>query len=483
MITNRIYEWARTQPDKTALIHNDHPCSYAVFARAIEVTKTFFLAQSLPARRTAIVHIGNLADAWIVVLSLRSIGLTTICVGSLETARALNIKDVACIVMTEADKAKRTLREQTFAETRTIVVPKAIYANIHTGDIPRPSNDIQPFAGHILYTSGTTGSYKKVLKDGATEDRRNSRRVEIEGLGRDTVSFVADFALWTSLAFTVSSAVWHAGGCIVSNKSSDALLRHSRLGITRAHLVPEMLKSLLEVRDGSANSAGDFDLRISGGFLPLDLAERARNRLTKNVEVVYGATEYATKLRSLFVTGDDLNWLSPDVERTFEIVDEQGDECPTGTEGVLRVLLHETDPGSYLDDDEATRMFFREGYFYPGDMAIRRANGRIRILGRIADVLNVQGRKLAIGPVEQKVQHFLGVSAVCLFSTLNGESKEELVVAIEASSAPTKSQLDYVARQFEAFERVRFEVLEEFPRTEGGMQKVKRPELRRLIAG
>ena len=42
MVTNRIYEWARTQPAKTAMIHNDHPCSYAVFARAIEVTKTYF---------------------------------------------------------------------------------------------------------------------------------------------------------------------------------------------------------------------------------------------------------------------------------------------------------------------------------------------------------------------------------------------------------------------------------------------------------
>jgi hypothetical protein len=71
----------------------------------------------------------------------------------------------------------------------------------------------------------------------------------------------------------------------------------------------------------------------------------------------------------------------------------------------------------------------------------------------------------------------------CLFSMLNGESKEELVVAIEARKAPSKSQLEHIAHQFRAFERVRFEILEEFPRTEGGMQKIKRPDLRRLVVG
>ena len=128
MITNRIYEWARTQPTKTAMIHNDHPCSYAVFARAIEVTKKFFKDQDLPAGRTAIVRISNLADAWIVILGLRSIGLDTICVNSLATAKALNIKDVACIVMTEADKAAHKLEEQTWVGVPVIVVPRAIYA-------------------------------------------------------------------------------------------------------------------------------------------------------------------------------------------------------------------------------------------------------------------------------------------------------------------------------------------------------------------
>ena len=111
MITNRIYEWARTQPAKTAIIHHERLYSYAVFARAIEATKTFFENRTLPAGRTAIVCVNNLADAWIVVLGLRSLGLNTICVNSLTVAKVLSVRDVACVVLTEAEKAAHKLEQ------------------------------------------------------------------------------------------------------------------------------------------------------------------------------------------------------------------------------------------------------------------------------------------------------------------------------------------------------------------------------------
>jgi acyl-coenzyme A synthetase/AMP-(fatty) acid ligase len=244
-----------------------------------------------------------------------------------------------------------------------------------------------------------------------------------------------------------------------------------------------MLHSLLQLRDVSADPVGEFVLLVGGGFVPLDLAKRAVNLLTKDVTIYYGGTEHSSTMRSSFRTSDDIHWLWPDVGSVFEIVDESGNECSINKEGELRVRLRDIDPTSYLDDDETSRKCFRDGYFYPGDMAVRRADGRIRTLGRVADVLNLQGQKVAVAPVEQKIQNFLRVGAVCLFSFLNDDGKEELVVAIESTKAPPKSELDKVSREFRSFERVRFEVLQEFPRTEAGMQKIKRMELRKLIAG
>jgi acyl-coenzyme A synthetase/AMP-(fatty) acid ligase len=483
MITNRIYEWARAHPAKTAVIHNDHRCSYAVFAWAIEVTTTFFKDQGLPAGRTAIVRVSNLADAWIVVLGLRSIGLNTICVNSLATARALNIRDVACLVVAEADSAAFGYEEQTWIKAPVVVVPKVLYTNIHTGDIPLPFNSGRPFGGHILYTSGTTGFYKKVLRDGATEDKRNAYQARSEGFTSSTVHFVDNFGPWTAAGFYWPSSVWEVGGCVAFCQSTEIRLRSFRHEITSANSVPQMLRALLDLPNVSSDFVRQFNLVVGGGFLPLELAKEAVNRLTKNLFVMYGATEHSSKMRSRFKTDEDLLWLSPDADGTFEIVDQDGSGCRVGEEGELRVCLRDIDATSYLDDEEATRKFFRGSYFYPGDMAVRRADGRIRVLGRVADVLNLQGQKIAVAPVEQKIQTFLGVSAACLFSFLSKDGKEELVVAIETSKAPPQSQLDRIAREFKSFQQVRFEILREFPRTDAGMQKIKRAELRKIIVG
>jgi acyl-coenzyme A synthetase/AMP-(fatty) acid ligase len=482
MITNRIYEWARAHPTKTAMIHNDRLYSYAVFARAIEATKNFFDNQNLLAGRTAIVLINNLADAWIVVLGLRSIGLDTICVSSLKVAKALNVRDVICIVLTEAEEAIHNLEGPIWADTAIIAVPRAIYANINTGDIPRPANGTPPFGGHILYTSGTTGSYRKILEDGSVEEQRNVFWANCESFDSNTVHFLANFAPWTITGFVRPSAIWHAGGCVVFDQFPGVSLRFLRHGVTHAVFVTPMLNSLLELRDVSTDLIAAFQLHIVGGFLPLALAERAVERLTKNVTVIYGATEHTSRMRSRFRTKEDLHWLSPDIDSGFEIADENGNECSMGEEGQLRVLLRDIDATSYLDDEEASGNFFRDGYFYSGDMAVRRADGRIRVLGRVADVLNLQGQKIAAAPVEQKIQEFLGVNAVCLFSLLSDDGKEELVVAIEATKVPPKPKLDKISHEFKSFERVRFEVLREFPRAEAGMQKIKRTELRKVIA-
>ena len=482
MITNRIYEWARTHPAKTAMIHNDHPCSYAVFARAIEVTKNFFKDQSLPAGQTAIVRIDNLADAWIITLGLRSIGLTTICVSSLARAKALNIKNVACIVMTEADKDQ--IEEQIWVGTPVIIVPKIlIYASIHSGNIPRPSSDNPPFGGHILYTSGTTGSYKKVLKEGANEEKRNAYRARAASYHFDTVYFMADYGLWTNQGFAVPAAVWHVGGSIVISQVPARFLSSLRHGVTDAWFPPPTLKSLLQLREVSADPVGEFQLLVGGSFVPLDLVEQAVDRLTKKVAITYAATEHTSRMLSQFRTSDDVHWLSPVTGSMFEIVDENGEERPAGMKGELRVRLRDIDSTFYLDDEEATRSFFRDGYFYPGDLAVRRADGRIRVLGRVADVLNVQGRKIAVGPIELKIREFLKVDAVCLFSFLNDDGKEELVVAIEAIKLPQQSQFDRIAHEFRSFGGVRFEILREFPRTDAGLQKIKRTELREIVVG
>jgi acyl-coenzyme A synthetase/AMP-(fatty) acid ligase len=485
MITNRIYEWARTQPAKTAMIHGDRLYSYAVFARAIEATKNFFENQNLPAGLTAIICVNNLADAWIVMLGLRSIGLDTICVDSLAAAKALNIKDVGCIVVTEAERAGHKIEEQFWPGASAIEVPRAIYANINTGDIPRPSNAPRPFGGHILYTSGTTGTYKKVLWEGAIEDRRNERRSHFPPFNSfhvNTIHHGVNFGLWTA-AGVLSAAVWHVGGSVVIDQRPEKFREFFRHGINMASLVPTLLREILAHRDPSSPPIPGVELLLSGGFVPLRLVEETIRQLGGEVSIGYGSTECLLTAVSRFRTVEDLFWLTPCADRVVEIVNEQGEALGPDQPGELRVHLIDCDSRFYVGDEEASRRFFRDSCFYPGDMAVRRSDGRIRILGRTTDVLNIQGKKVSVAPLEQEVQQRLGVESVCIFGGLDDDGREQLVIAIEAARIPPRASLEAAAAGFRMFERVQFKVLQQFPRTEAGMQKIRRAELRQLVFG
>jgi acyl-CoA synthetase (AMP-forming)/AMP-acid ligase II len=182
-----------------------------------------------------------------------------------------------------------------------------------------------------------------------------------------------------------------------------------------------------------------------------------------------------------FFGAEDLFWFTPASEREIQIVDENGNECATDLEGELRTRTTDIDCSSYVDDDEATSKVFRDGFFYPGDMAVRRWDGRIRILGRTADVLIVQATKIPVAPLENEIKQALQVNEVCVFSGLNSDGGEELVVAIESDRDQPQAELNAVALKLPKVQRVRFTVLKEFPRADIGMRKTQRAALRKLV--
>jgi acyl-coenzyme A synthetase/AMP-(fatty) acid ligase len=113
-------------------------------------------------------------------------------------------------------------------------------------------------------------------------------------------------------------------------------------------------------------------------------------------------------------------------------------------------------------------------------VAVRRADGRIRVLGRTADVINVKGVKYALAPIEQRLQQNLGVEDVCLFTGLSEGGVEELVVAVQSERDLDALEVERALGASDLFENIRVETFREFPRTTAGLAKVRRSELRRL---
>ncbi len=274
--------------------------------------------------------------------------------------------------------------------------------------------------------------------------------------------------------------------CIVVTAAEQANTRADTDSAWGAPMVavPRMrplLRELLDRRGPNAVPVEGFDLGVGSGFLSLDLAERAHKHLAAKIVIGYGSSECIAMGRSEFKTDEDLHWMDVRTDRVIEIVRADDQPCRVGQEGKIRVKLMAGDCTSYMDDEVTTSEFFRNGYFYPGDLGVLREDGKFRLLGRADDVLNMQGQKVPVAPLESQLQMTLGVTAVCLFSGLSPDGKDELVVAIEGGEPPSEQQIAAVTRSFARFERIRFERLEAFPRTQGGTQKVKREDLRRRV--
>ena len=488
MITNRIHEWARLQPDKMALVCNAIPLSYATLSRALAGARDFFAACNLPVGGRVIVLSRHYLDAWLIMLGLRELGMETMCVQNATIAAALAPQGTCRLVLPARELALHEAKlPPLLAQLRVPVLaaPTRDWMDDGTAEPPAPRAGAVPFGGHILFTSGTTGSTRRILKAGAVEEQRNLARAAACGITGDTIYHARNIGPWAGTGFNMPAATWQMGGTVIMDHRPNAWAHLDEFDFNLVNMTAFQLRGWLNhLREtGAPASPRDIELMIGGGPVTFDIAEQARTIFARRVTANYASTECNRVMGSVFEHADDLVWLTPIPGRVLEIVDAAGRMLGIGQEGQIRIRVTEIDAHDYLDDPETSADFFRDDCFYPGDLAVRRADGRIRILGRGDEVLNRQGRKKPAGPLELAAASFLGVDAVCLFSALNPTGLDELMVAIEAPELPAHHLLNQFAGSddFGAFDRVRFKAVAEFPRTEGGMQKLRRGELRRMV--
>ena len=273
------------------------------------------------------------------------------------------------------------------------------------------------------------------------------------------------------------------GATLVIDNRPDALKDFFKHRPTFASITPAIAQELLAKTAVVRRPDKMPIINLGGGFVTPQLIKLLRNAKFDHVMISYSSTECSHVLRSHVEDEDQIAWLVPAEDRRVEIIDAEGHPCPVGEEGMLRIALLDHDSHGYLDDPATTASIFRDGWFYPGDLAIQREDDRVRILGRAGDVLNMRGMKISTAPLEQEIGQLLNLDGVCLFQGVGADGAEELVIAIEAEALPAATTIKQFTVQFPIFDRVRFEAIKPFPRTSMGLQKVNRIALRKMVFG
>lgn len=479
MAIGRICSWAECKPDSLAVTQGNLRLSYRQFLSAIAALQPLLGRQSEPRGKIVVVATNRLLEAWIASLAARSLGLNAIAVQTPGAILDLALSNVHCVF---ADPSSgfglSSLGDKTPGQCPVIELPQIAELCSHRDLVPVVSDTV---GSQILYTTGTTGRSKKVLMEGHAEDRRNQYRAESFNITSKTVVYT-DLPPSSGAGFKAPSAVWHAGGTVVFDRTLDLLTHLRRDGVNSVLAGPNQIRAFLRRGSLPDEVRHSFEIIYTSGPFPIELAEAAARGLTRNISIYYGATEIIGRpLRSRFQGVDDLVWLEPAPRREIRICKDTGEDCDIGEEGTLAIKLTDVDAEEYLDDPHTSKQVFRDGFFVPGDLAVRREDGRVRLLGRASDVIIIRGGKKPVGPIELAIQSYLGADEVCIFARLNESGLEEAIVAVRTEKEISQPEMDHVARHLLPIGLVRFARLNRFPKSEGAFGKTLRAELRKLL--
>jgi len=475
LLVDRILQHAHARPDAAAIVVNSRVASYRRFAEMIVGVRGWLEGALPPGDGIVAVCCNMHLPNWVTILALRSLGRAVIAVPGLDTLASLAVPGVSAAIRFAERPGPPPgpdappvfmLESHVIRDSAGIDLPEAI--------------DASPFGDFLEFTSGTTGQFKVVRRDGAQLAEQCERVTREYGIGSDTVFHLAGFTPWSMAGSSTPALTWYRGGACLFDFRSDWIARITEFPLTRMFASPRDLDVMVGAE--FPRKLPGLQVFTGGGFVSAQTAQALRRKLDCAVVLSYGATEFDVQLQSRIESDEDAIWLRPYGDAVVELVDAEGAPCPPGQEGELRVKLSASDPRGYVNDPEASARFFQGGYFHTGDLAMRRADGRIRILGRASDVLNVGGIKRPSAPLEAIARDMLGVEAACAFSRQDRQGVERLLVVVEAARMPAEERIGrFTAACRDRFPRLDLRCVPAFPR-KAPMDKIDRAALLASLA-
>jgi acyl-CoA synthetase (AMP-forming)/AMP-acid ligase II/thioesterase domain-containing protein len=198
-------------------------------------------------------------------------------------------------------------------------------------------------------------------------------------------------------------------------------------------------------------------LQSAGAPLPPDVRNRIEQLLHVPVFNDYGMTEARPIAVDAFLTGDHIAGSAGRAcGLEIGIFDSDGILLPAGKEGEIVVRGQALFPG-YMNDPEANRMAFDNGWFRTGDAGRLDEDGNLFIIGRLKEMINRGGEKIVPSEVDAAIAAHPAVLEAAAFAIPHptlGEAVACAVVLREAHFAVTPIDL----RRFAAERLASFKV-------------------------
>ncbi|MDO6580957.1 (2,3-dihydroxybenzoyl)adenylate synthase [Photobacterium sp. 2_MG-2023] len=214
--------------------------------------------------------------------------------------------------------------------------------------------------------------------------------------------------------FTLSSpgalGVFYAGGAVVlaaepSPMTCFPLIKRHQ--VTMTSLVPPAVTLWLQAAADDRSALDSLQwLQVGGARLGESLARRIEPELGCRLQQVFGMAEGLVN----YTRFDDSEWhvlntqgrpISDDDE--VRIVDEDGQDVPRGIPGALLTRGPYTFRGYYNSPEHNRVAFDQDGFYRSGDVVVMTEDGYLMVVGRDKDQINRGGEKVAAEEIENQL--------------------------------------------------------------------------------
>ncbi len=373
----------------------------------------------------------------------------------------------------------------------------AYEALLQDGTDPVPGRDGDDTA-MILYTAGTTGRPKGVM---LTHDALTA--YPLENVNPADPEFAQRTLLSVPLYHVAGVQVFlssiYGGRTLVVQPQFDAanwLKLVEQEGVTRATVVPTMLKMAIEHPDFASRDLSSLQILTYGAApMPHDVIETAIERLP-GVRFInaFGQTETGATITALppddhDLTGDpevvakrkirlgSIGLPLDDVE--VRVVDEDGEQVPVGEVGEIVARGPRLMKG-YWRRDDATAETMHGGWLHTGDLGRVDGDGYVYLAGRAKDFIKRGGEMVSPEEVESVLREHASVEDAAIIGVPDahwGESVRAVVVAVSGEVVDEDELVEHCRAKLASFKKPEsIVVIDELPRNALG--KVLKRELR-----
>jgi acyl-CoA synthetase (AMP-forming)/AMP-acid ligase II len=262
----------------------------------------------------------------------------------------------------------------------------------------------------IVYTSGSTGKPKGALLHHEGLCRFSAAQNELWPV--DPLRIVNYFPInHIGCTLDVCIPCLAAGGTIVFMEQFDpaeCLSLMSRERVTVWASVPSVFAMQLALPNFHGCDLSALQLILwEGAPMPSQTLSELRSLLPR-LATNYGMTETTSAITVLEPT-DDEDALANSVGSAFpgveiRLADAHDREVPVGEEGQVLVRSAQNMLGYWRNSEATQAAFTADGFFRTGDLAVRRPDGRYRLVGRLKEMFKSGGYNVYPREIEAAIE-------------------------------------------------------------------------------